>query len=146
MFCPEVENVHINFIVTQIIHTMKRADKCHCIPPNNFFLAWLLIIISQIADTHTVKHKSLLASQHEFSLLSFLYKDYENVPDSSRLVTENIAMFFFYHFKSFENPPIIHANLRTLTHLHYRSAQTLRSNGQTATSHLFLFFHLCTKA
>lgn len=137
--------MHINFIVTQIIHTMKRADKCHCIPPNNFFLAWLLIIISQIADTHTVKHKSLLASQHEFSLLSFLYKDYENVPDSSRLVTGNIARFFFIISKVLK----IHRS-STLTSEHSLTfiIALLRLSGQMGKQpHLILFFsHLCTKA
>lgn len=144
MFCLEVENVHINFIVTQIIHMMKRADKCHCIPPNNFFLAWLLIIISQIADTHTVRHKSLLASQHEFSLLSFLYKDYENVPDSSGLVTGNIARFFIIskilkiHRSSKLNSE------HSLTFI----IALLRLSGQMGKRlHLiFFFFHLCTKA
>ena len=137
--------MHINFIVTQIIHMMKRADKCHCIPPNNFFLALLLIIISQIADTHTVRHKSLLASQHEFSLLSFLYKDYENVPDLSRLVTGNTARFL-----SFQKVLKIHRS-STLTSEHSLTfiIALLRLSGQKGKwRHLiFLFFpHLCTKA
>lgn len=144
MFCLQVENVHINFIVTQIIHMMKRADKCHCIPPNNFFLALLLIIISQIADTHTVRHKSLLASQHEFSLLSFLYKDYENVPDLSRLVTGNTARFL-----SFQKVLKIHrSSMLTSEHSLTFTIALLRLSGQMGKRpHLiFLFFHLCTKA
>lgn len=82
--------MNINFIVTQIIHMMKRADKCHFTPPNSFLLALLLIIISQISGTHMVRHESLLANQYKFSLFYFLY---ENALDSSRFVTGNIYRF-----------------------------------------------------
>jgi hypothetical protein len=116
--------MNINFIVTQIIHMMKRADKCHYTPPKNFSLALLLIILSQIPETHMVRHESLLANQFKLSLFYFLYRNYENVLDSSRFMTGNISR-------------VLSSQRRLETH---QSAKLISQN----ILHLLTFMSLCS--